>query len=78
MWLVATHTKLLIVFLTAHTFHDVAQKNQSSYEFFSYPGLDPITVEGFMCSNLREAKNMFKKHFEYFSATLSQVCIQHD
>ena len=28
-------------------------------------------------SNLSEGQN-FQNHFEYFSATLSQVCIQHD
>jgi len=29
-------------------------------------------------SNPREPQKMFKNHFEYFSDTLSQVCIQHD
>ena len=29
-------------------------------------------------SNPREAQKVFKNRFEYFSATLSQVCTQHD
>ena len=29
-------------------------------------------------SNPREAHKVFEDHFEYFSTTLSRVCIQHD
>ena len=53
----------------------------SSYDFIGWCGrvdkaiaLD-AKVSG---SNPREAQKVYKKHFEYFSATLSQVCIHHD